>query len=242
MKALLYIFTFIFLFIQIGVAQNSSRHSRGNSSYNYAPRDRSYIKRKIAEWGSCRNVAITSTQGDLALNDNNAWAGTALPQDLANQLNRLNRQGQFIDDVQLTESGRWLILYGDNGFVWEGIPSDLERKLREYNNAREVVTSATFNDKGDWILISTEHISASTSRIQYYIKDGIDRYGQLWAAHLTNDGLVLCFEKGYKFLGNVPEALKQELTVSKLNVYRIKFTSGGAYFFADRHGNYKALM
>lgn len=243
MKAFLCTLALILLFAHTGTAQNASRNSRSsNNSYSHTPRDRSYIKRKIQEWGSCRNVAITSSQGDLALNENNAWAGTALPKDLTDRLNKLNREGKFIDDVQLTESGRWLVLFENNGFAWNYIPPALERKLREFNKAKEVVTSATFNDKGDWILISTEHVSASHSRIQEYLREGIESFGQLWAAHLTNDGLVLCFERGYKFLGNVPEALKQALDNSNLDVYRIKFTAGGAYFFADKYGNYDALM
>ena len=31
-------------------------------------RGRNYIKQNISEWGGCRNVAITDTGGDLALN------------------------------------------------------------------------------------------------------------------------------------------------------------------------------
>ena len=171
------------LTLQVTVAQNS----------------RSYIRNKIAEWGSCRNVAITETGGDLALNWNNAYAGMGLPSSLSRALKELNDDGEFIDDVQLTEQGRWLILYGDNGFRWNNIPYSLERKLREFNQNGEVITSVTFNDNGAWIVISQEHISASNSEVNDWIKDGINSYGQLWAAHMTDDGLVLCYENGYKF-------------------------------------------
>ena len=34
-------------------------------------RGRNYIKQNISEWGGCRNVAITDTGGDLALNGKN---------------------------------------------------------------------------------------------------------------------------------------------------------------------------
>lgn len=39
-----------------------------------AQSSRKYIKDKIDEWGSCRNVAITLTGGDIALNQTNAYA------------------------------------------------------------------------------------------------------------------------------------------------------------------------
>lgn len=46
-------------------------------------RGRNYIKQNISEWGGCRNVAITDTGGDLALNGKNDYAYTAgIPQAL----------------------------------------------------------------------------------------------------------------------------------------------------------------
>ena len=156
-----------------------------------AQSSRKYIKDKIDEWGSCRNVAITLTGGDIALNQTNAYAYSGIPTGLAEAIKELHADGEFIDDIQLTEDGSWLILYGDNGFRWDGIPSDLETVIRQYNRDQEVVTSVTFNDKGDWIVISQEHINASNSSIYDWIQSGIDKFGQLWAAHLTDDGMVV---------------------------------------------------
>lgn len=207
-----------------------------------AQNSRSYVKNSISSWGTCRNVAITDRGGDVALNYNNQYSYSGIPTSLANAIQKLHDDSEFIDDIQLTENGNWLILYGNNGFQWSNIPSDLESALREFNNNREVVTSATFNDNGDWILISTEHIRASTSNIYEWIQDGMNSYGQLWAAHITNDGLVLCFAGGYKFLENVSDRLRNALKSSSYNVYRIKFTSGGSYFFADKDGRYSYWM
>lgn len=162
-------------------------------------RGRNYIKQNISEWGSCRNVAITDTGGDLALN-------------------------------------------GKNGCQWSNIPSELESKLRQWNEAEETITSVTFNDDGDWIAVSTDHVASSSTDMDDWIKEGIETHGQLWAAHLTNDACVLCFENGYKFLGNVPQKLKDALKASKYDVYRIKFTKEGSYFFADQEGHYTFWM
>ncbi len=209
---------------------------------SFAQNSRSYVRNSITSWGSCRNVAITDTGGDIALNYNNQYSYSGIPTSLANAIKELHDESAYIDDIQLTENGNWLILYGNNGFRWSNIPSDLEYAMREFNNNQEVITSATFNDNGAWILISTEHIKASSSNIYDWIQDGMESYGQLWAAHITNDGLVLCFERGYKFLGNVPEKLKDALTSSSFDVYRIKFTRGGSYFFADKNGRYSYWM
>ena len=46
-------------------------------------RNRDKIKRAIDEWGSCRNVAITSYGGDIALNYKNACAFSgSVPQEM----------------------------------------------------------------------------------------------------------------------------------------------------------------
>lgn len=207
-----------------------------------AQRSREYIRNQIEEWGSCRNVAITMSGGDLALNWNNAYAYSGIPSGLANALDELNEKRKFIDDVQLTENGKWFILYGDNGCQWNDIPYSLESKLRELNNDGEVLTSVTFNDKGGWIVIGQEHIAASTPDVYDWIQEGLDAYGALWAAHMTNDGLVLCFERGYKFMGNVPDRLKNKLRSTNIDVYRIKFLPDGTYFIADKDGRFAYWM
>lgn len=212
------------------------------ASCAFAQNHRDYIRKNIQQWGSCRNVAITDTGGDIALNYQNQYAFSGIPTGLARAIQELHDDRELIDDIQLTEGGEWLILVGNNGFQWSNIPEDLEDKLREYNDNNEIVTSVTFNDYGSWILISTEHICASSPKIYGWIEEGMESYGALWAAHLTNDGVVLCYENGYKFYGNVPDRLRTALAASRYDVYRIKFTSRGSYFFADKKGHYSYWM
>ncbi len=195
------------------------------------------IKAQIDAWGSCRSVAITSTGGCLALHDDNDCVYTGLPAELSQTIEELRAAQEYIDDIQLTDEGRWLILYGDNGMRWHNLPSDLEKTIRRYNYNRELITSVAFNDKGDWFVISEEYISASSTELYGWIEEGVEQYGQLWAAHLTDDGLVLCYEEGYKFLGNIPEPVKEALRATWLNVYRAKFLPDGSFFIADEAGN-----
>ena len=207
----------------------------------YSQRSREYIRTQIQKQGNCRNVAITKTNGDLMLYGRNGWAATGCPTGLTRALDELNDDGEYIDDVQLTESGSWLILYGDNGMQWNNVPYSLERKMREYNNRGDVITSVTFNDAGWWIIISEEYISASSSKLQSWLADGTERYGQLWAACVTDDAVVAVYESGYKFEGNVPEGLKTALRNTTLDVYRLKI-AGSSWFFADKKGAYQYHM
>ena len=203
---------------------------------------RQYIKKSIKEWGSCRNVTITDTGGDIALNQDNQYSYSGIPTSLADAIKELHDDAEYIDDIQLTESGRWVILVGDNGFRWHNIPSALERKLREFNSDNEVVTSVALNDNGQWIVITRDHVASSDDELRDWVTDGNAEYGKAWAAHLTNTGCAVSYEDGYKFLANVPQRLKDALDDTNINVYRLKFTEKGSYFFADQNGTYKYWM
>ena len=202
---------------------------------------REYIRNAIDRWGGCRNVAITRYNGDVALYGTNGYAISDCPKNLTDAIDRLHDDGEYIDDVQLTEDGSWLVLYGDNGVIWYDIPYSLEDKLREYNKREEVITSVTFNDSGDWIVITTNYFCCSDSDVQQWMKDGMDRYGQIWAACITEDALVVVYEEGYKVVGDIPDSLEDALLETSLDVYRLKI-AGSSWFFADKHGRYQYSM
>jgi len=200
---------------------------------------RTHLRNQIQTWGSCRTVAITRT-GGIAIYGDNGWYISNVPEDLANEIKNLNKNGNFIRDVILTDQGRWLIIYDDNGLFWDGIPSDdsLITKLREYNELRETILSVTFNDFGDWVIITQNYFSASDSDILDWLIEGNEEYGQVWNVHLTDDGIISVYEEGYKTLGSVPESLFDSLDSTSIHFYVVKFF-GSYWFYADVDGNYQ---
>ncbi|MBR1630684.1 MAG: hypothetical protein IJ680_02395 [Paludibacteraceae bacterium] len=207
----------------------------------FAQKSREFVRNQIGSWGECKNVAITKSNGDLALYGSNGWAGTGLPSGLSVALNELNRDKELINDVQITDNGSWLILIGNNGFRGSGLPYGLKSKLIEYHNRNDVVLSVTFNDDGDWIIISHEYFSSSAKWIQEWLQDGHDRYGSLRAACVTSDAMVACYSGGCKLYGNVPSDLKRALQETDMDVYRIKI-AGTAWFFGDVKGQCRYNM
>ncbi len=213
----------------------------GSSIYAQTP-GRDFLRNQIKEWGECKNVAMTKSGGDVALFRSNGWAAQGAPLAMTNKLKELNKNNEDIREIVLTEDGSWLILWGDNGINSNGIPPSLYKKLKKWNSEGEQITSITCNDQGDWVVISKNKYSASSEKIMEQLKSGEEKNGELWAAHLTEDGLVACYEKGYNFMGNVPENLKLKLKDTSINVFRIKFLSDGAYFFSDLKGNFAYFM
>ena len=206
-----------------------------------AQSSRDYVKQQINKHNQCKSVAITQYNGDAMIYGTNGWAAQGCPTSFTNALSELNDQGETIQDINLSESGRWLILYGNNGMRWENLYYSLENKMKYYNDQREKITTVTFNDDGDWIVITTEHISASSQELQDWLVDGCDEYGQLWTACLTDDALVAVYEGGYKFLGDVPTSLKNALTSCSSDVYMVK-VAGTAWFFSARDGYWRYNM
>ncbi len=207
-----------------------------------AQNSRSYLRDKISEWGECKNVAITNTNGDLALYGSNGWAGTGLPSALSKALNELNEDGAVIKDVVLTEEGAWLVLHGRNGYrLSYGLPERLENKIEEFNEKGYEITSVACTDAGRWVIVSTEYFAASASWIQDWLKEGFDEYGSLWSVALSGDAMVAVYDRGYKYYGDVPSGLKTALRESKLDAYYVKI-AGESWFFADKSGSYRYNM
>ena len=206
-----------------------------------AQNSRQYVKNMIAKYNECKSVAITRTNGDAMIYGVNGYAAKDCPTGFVNALSSLHDQGETLQDIHLSESGRWLILYGGNGMRWERLYSDLEREIRRYNENRETITTVTFNDDGEWIIITTDHICASSDEIQEWLAKGCKDYGKLWTACLTDDALIAVYDEGYKFLGNVPEDLKKALKETNKDVYMVKM-AGTSWFFASKDGYWRYSM
>lgn len=207
-----------------------------------AQRDRNYVKNQIKKWGTCKNVAITKTNGDVALYGTCGYAASNVPTGLSNRLKELNKAGTLIDDVQLTESGKWCVLYGKNDATWTNdIPASLAGKINEFHNNNYVVRSITFNDYGQWVIVSDEYYATSSVELTNWLKSGSNKWGRLWAVCLTDDAAVAVYANGFCYRGNVPDALKDALRSTSFDVYRLK-VSGTSWFFADTNGNFRYWM
>lgn len=206
-----------------------------------AQNSRQYIRESIDGWGSCKNVAITRTNGDVAIYGSNGWSASSVPSGMTEAFRDLHDREKQLKDIVLTEDGNWIILWGGNGYNSEGLPGSLSNKLRQFNDDREELTSVAFNDAGEWAIVGVNHIAASDDDIQDWLLSGLDDYGTLWSVHMTEDSMIAVYEGGYKFLGDVPQGLKDALRETDLNVYRAKF-AGQSWFFADRNGNYQYNM
>lgn len=205
--------------------------------------DRDAIRSTIEEVGHCRNVAITANNGDIALFGENEYIAQGCPEDLLSVLNQLHEEGHYIDDVQLTEKGRWVVLVNNNDAVYgPGLPETLIDALKYCNENDMVVLTIAINDSGDWILGTKENdLTSSDDEMTQWLAAMVEKYGTLYTACLTEDNLIATFERGFASLTDIQEDLLKALQETDMDVIRLKVASDGAWFFADAEGknNYK---
>ncbi len=230
---------------------NSYTNSSWNDNYSYpaqssardnVPKTRKDLRDKITSWGKCRTVAITKKSGDVAVYGTNGYSMiNDCPYDFSSKLKEVHDGHYKISDVAISEAGSWLIVYGNCGLKWNGIPYSLESRLRDWNTKQYTIQSVTFNDKGQWIAKCNGYYSSSDTWIQDWIREGVNQYGSFKTACVTDDCMVLVFERGYKYRGSVPEGLKEALRTTTLKIAHIKI-AGNSWFFSDENGSYRYNM
>ncbi len=200
------------------------------------------VRDQVKSWGSCRLVAITINNGNVAINGENNYIAKGCPQGLVDALSEIRQQGGTIQDVVLTEEGEWLVLYDQNALRWGSwLPSGLEDVLRQFNRNRETIYSVSFNDMGDWVVIGKRNCRASDGDTQEWLLDGEYKYGELWTAYVDDDGNILAvYENGQRSWG-VPDEILDGLSNLNFDYYRVKF-AGTSWFAASKNGSYSYKM
>lgn len=204
-----------------------------------AQNSREYIRKKISQKGQCRNVAITNFGGSVMLYGKNGYAYKDISPLLASKIKNLATERKYIDDIQLTNTGSWIILAED--VVWYDIPAGLEKQLKNFYNLGEKITAVTLNDYGEWIVVGTKEIAASSYKYINWLKDGISSYGNLRTVHMTDDAIVAVFERGFKYGGETPQSLIKAIKEADFEVYKVKFV-GKSWFIASKNGKCKYYM
>ena len=101
----------------------------------------------------------------LALGPDDSWAvvisgpgGTAvvsdgLPKELVEALDDLGKQRARIQDVALSPTGGWVVLYGDNGYIAQKVPEPLLANLQAYSKAGYRFHTVALGPDDGWLLV-----------------------------------------------------------------------------------------
>ena len=198
---------------------------------------RKYIKEFIDEQGGCRIATITKKGGDIAISGKSNWAHcNRCPSGLAKAVKAIDEKSWRINDVCLTESGKWVVIYGGNGFMQENIPQEMYNTIKSYHDNDEEIYCASLNDVGDWVVISDKHYHTSSGKLMDWLRNVQSEYGKLLYVSLTDDAKIAVFDGGYSYVGNYPKDMREAIKRSDFKPKVVKM-AGDSWFFADETGS-----
>lgn len=196
-----------------------------------------YIHQFMLQNQSCKGGAITDNQGYVLLCGRDGYSWSGIPTSLHNYLNGEFAAGRIVDDVCITEGGKWYAV--GTKLTGNGAPQSLYNKVNEFLNYGDRILGVTFNDKNEWIVISDGHFTASDDSIMSLMRETYNQYGSISAAWLTNSGLIIVADSGIKWRGNVPQKLVDYLRYSRtFHIANIKFTESGSCLVTDGNHYY----
>ena len=194
------------------------------------------VKKVIKKWSNCKNVAITSTKGDVALRGHHEYSAFDIPASLLDVLKKLHGQKELIVDFKITEDGRWCVIFGNNdAYYSDNIPEDLKQTIIDYKNRGLALRSITFNDRNEWMVVSDKYFTASSITLSNWVNDGLKKWGLLLAVDINDEMAVAVYEKGVRYRGEVPDSMRDALRKNPFDVYRLK-VAGEAWFIANPSG------
>ncbi len=141
-----------------------------------------YVRNFINSQGQCKTGALTSSNGCVAIVEENGYAASGIPQSLNEHLAAESKAGRTIDDICLTENGSWYCV----GDPLRGVncPQAMINTVNNFCRLGDRILCVTFDDNGNWIVISSGHWSASNTSIEGNMKKPQNMHGNILTAHL----------------------------------------------------------
>ncbi|MBQ9236714.1 MAG: BACON domain-containing protein [Prevotella sp.] len=215
--------------------------SSGRSDYGYSGTTRTYtdvakglpsLTKSINDWGECKTGAITENGIGVVIKGGNGYSYTSgIPTNLANKLKEINDKGKVIQDIALSGSTWWVVVYDRN--AWYGVvPDALKSKLNKFNSDGEEIRSVSINSNGDYTIVTDKHYAASNSIDSQNMDKALDKFGTIYSACSTPKGLVVCCKNGC-FYSNIPTKVEEKIKETSFIPKVVKFTDSGTALVTD---------
>lgn len=220
-----------------GTASKKTAKINHSGTQNYIPTaDATYmskIKESIKKYAQCRTGAITKSGPGVEIWGTNGYSTNEYcNKDLVEILRDCNKHKYTINDVAITESGGYLVVFEDNRTAYFGIGSEaMVNWLIKYRNDKKKITSVAFTDEGRWAIVTETSYIADE-----YTLDVMDearaKYGYINSVSLSGNSVVVCCDGGV-YYKNAPKKLIERLNIVNFLPKVIKFTDNGLLLITD---------
>lgn len=192
-----------------------------------------YITQTLKEWTTgCRTGAITENSRGIAITGDNGYCYTAeVNNEMKNKLKEYNSAGYKIQDVTMTDSGYWCIIWGKNGW-WGYVPDKMKELLHKYNNDGEEIWSVSICENGNFTIVTDKHFYASHEVDNKNMKTALEKFGTIYSCCITNLGIVVCCERGV-YYKNIPTKVETGIKDQDFKIRVVKYTDSGTYLITD---------
>lgn len=217
-----------------------------SGTQNYIPTaDATYmskIKESIKKYAQCRTGAITKSGPGVEIWGTNGYSTNEYcNKDLVEILRDCNKHKYTINDVAITESGGYLVIFEDNRSAYFGVGSEeMADWLIKYRNDKKKITSVAFTDEGRWAIVTENSYIADE-----YTLDVMDearaKYGYINSVSLSGNAVVVCCDGGI-YYKNAPKKLIERLNIINFLPKVIKFTDNGLLLITDGDKQYDYFL
>ena len=197
-----------------------------------------YLKGQLNEKDNLSTGVLTNRGGCLIFGSN-VYATNKVPQAMIDALKYCSANKYKINDVALTESGYWCVVYAD--YYWKGnVPSDLRETLDESREEKDKIYSVSISEQGQAAMISEKYCWASSEYDRKCLKVAKEHLGTLTSISITDKATLIVGTEGIlglKIPINIVEALKNASTP----IHVIRFTDSGTYIAIDKKNSRRAF-
>lgn len=185
--------------------------------------------------------AISSKGKGVIVYGTNGLFRDQIPEEFRDTLLAINKRGKVIQDVAMSNDMKYYcVVYDKNKFFTNG-PQSFKNKLSEFRDNNEELQCVSINDKGESVVMTDKHYWCSSQEKFDFIKDAGKKYGYIYSACLSNNGIVVCAEKGIYFKNVPPKVYERMVNVLKNKKFKIKvvkFTDAGTCLITDGEKQY----
>ncbi len=200
-----------------------------------------YVSAYLEGVDGCKSLSVTKDSGAVALYGTNGYVFSGFVSlELVDTIEKMNKKGQAIDDIVITEGGLWCVL-GQNIVFGPGIPAGLKSCVQKYVNEGCSIKCVAVNDSGDWCVVSSGGWNCSSAWVRKVVNAAEVSQGSLKYMHIGNDrSIVAVCGKGVAFSGNVPKDMISKISSCGFAPAKAKFFYDGKWFVCGESGEYLA--
>lgn len=196
------------------------------------------IRDAINGWQSLRGVALGEACGNLAWYGHNGYSYQDLRQNIIDVLLNIYKQQQRIDYISIANNGNYVFVH-NNGGCWSALGSqDFYNALNDLLNSGGL-RSATVNSSNQYFIVGKNgSIRTNVDNWRNFYNTEKQRLGNIKTAWCNDYAIVICFERGYSYYGQMPISVRNDLNGLDWAPDVIQFEKNGNVVAAQENGRY----